>query len=55
MKQLTFQDIVDMNPCGLHHPDKYVPPTWTGTVLDILKLPNVAPPEKLWVAYRILV
>jgi hypothetical protein len=54
MKQLTFQDIVDMGPCSNHSPDKYIPETWKGTILDILQLPNVAPAEKLWVAYRVL-
>jgi hypothetical protein len=54
MRQLTFQDIVDMDPCSKHSPDKYTPKTWKGTILDILKLPNVGPAERLWVAYRVL-
>jgi len=54
MKQLTYQDIVNMDPCQSHYPDKYIPKDWTGTILDILKLPNVAPTEKLWVAYKVL-
>jgi len=54
MKQLTYQDIVNMDPCQSHYPDKYIPITWTGTIIDILRLPNVAPTEKLWVAYKVL-
>jgi len=54
MKQLTYQDIVNMVPCQSHYPDKYIPITWTGTIIDILRLPNVAPTEKLWVAYKVL-
>jgi hypothetical protein len=54
MKQLTFQNILDMNPCSKHTPSKYIPKTWTGTILDILRLKNVAPTEKLWVAYKVL-
>jgi hypothetical protein len=54
MKQITYQDIMNMNPCSSHTPSKYIPVTWTGTILDILKLPNVAPTEKLWVAYKVL-
>ena len=54
MRQITYQDIMSMDPCSSHRPSKYIPVTWTGTILDILKLPNVAPTEKLWVAYRVL-
>ena len=54
MKQLTYQDILDMNPCVQHLPSKYIPETWTGTIIEVLNLPNVAPREKLWVACRVL-
>ena len=54
MKLLTFQDIADMNPRKKHWPSKYIPETWTGTILDVLRLPNVAATEKLWVACRVL-
>lgn len=54
MKLLTFQDIVDMKPCVQHLPSKYIPETWSGTIIDVLSLPNVAPREKLWVARRVL-
>jgi hypothetical protein len=54
MIKLTYQDIVNLNPCSAHHPSKYIPDTWSGTICELLELPNVAPTEKLWVAYRVL-
>jgi hypothetical protein len=54
MKQLTYKDILALNPCRKHHPSKYVSEDWTGTILDVLNATNVAPTEKLWVAYRVL-
>ena len=54
MIKLTFQDICDLNPCSEHHPSKYIPTDWEGTICQLLELPNVAPAEKLWVARRVL-
>jgi hypothetical protein len=51
---LTYQQIVGMGPCAAHHPDKYIPKTWEGTVIDLMDLPNVAATEKLWVLWRVL-
>jgi len=54
MKQITYKDILDMEPCREHHPSKYISKDWSGTILDVLHAPNVAPTEKLWIAYRVL-
>jgi hypothetical protein len=54
MKIITYQDIVNMNPCSAHRPSKYISEDWTGTALDVLDLPNVAPTEKLWVLRKVL-
>ncbi len=51
---LTYQQIVGLEPCDDHHPDKYIPKTWEGTVIDLMDLPNVAVTEKLWVLCLVL-
>jgi hypothetical protein len=47
MKQITYQDIVALDPC--YEPSKYIPETWTGTVVDILDLDAVPANDRLWV------
>ena len=47
MKLLTVADIRSLKPC--YDPATKVPDDWVGTVLDILKLENVEPEDKIWV------
>ncbi len=54
MKLLSFNDILNLQPCKEHHPSKYISTTWTGTAIDVLKLPNVAYSEKIWVARQVI-
>lgn len=51
---LTLADIRAKRPCVEHEPGKYVAETWTGTVADVLRLENVGPAERIWVATRFL-
>jgi hypothetical protein len=43
-----------MNPYKEHYPIIYVTENWTGTILDVLRLPNVATTKRLGIAYRVL-
>jgi hypothetical protein len=52
MKTFTIQDIRALKPCT--DPTKWVPEDWTGTIADILGMPNVRHSDKLWVTLRFL-
>ena len=54
-KLITFADIAALSPCTEHHPSRYIPESWTGTLLDVLTQPNaVAPTERIWVVLQFL-
>lgn len=50
MKQLTIQDIRDLNPC--YSPNKFLPEDWSGDIMDILKLEQVPAKDRIWVVVR---
>lgn len=50
MKTITIEDIRALEPC--YDPGRYLPEDWTGTVLDILKLPDVPVKDKFWAVLR---
>jgi hypothetical protein len=50
MKQITLQEIRDLNPC--YDPAKFLPENWTGTVIDILNVENCPAKDRFWVVLR---
>ena len=52
MKQLTIKDIRDLEPC--YDPAKYIPENWQGTLVDILKIDEWRPQDRLWVVTKLL-
>jgi hypothetical protein len=50
MKQISYADINKLNPC--YSPGDYIPETWSGTSVDILKMTNVQARDRLWVVVR---
>ena len=52
MKQLTIKDIRDLEPC--YDPAKYIPENWQGTLVDILKIDECRPQDRLWVVTKLL-
>lgn len=48
--KISYHDIKQLGPC--YDPIKYLPDTWRGTVIDILKMTNVPAKDRLWVAVR---
>lgn len=48
----TVEDIHKLKPCT--NPTNYVPEGWSGTLVDILGLPNVPHGDKLWVVTKLL-
>jgi hypothetical protein len=44
MKVITYKDIKDLTPC--YDPNKYISDSWAGTLIDILKMKNVAPKDR---------
>ena len=50
MKIFTIQDIRGWQPC--YDPAKVLPEGWSGTVVDILKMENIPPQDRLWVVCR---
>jgi len=47
VKTYTIDDIRALGPC--YDPSRYLPEDWTGTAIDILKMENVPPADRLWV------
>jgi hypothetical protein len=47
---LSYSDIRGWGPC--YDPKKYVPDTWRGTAVDILRLTSVPHADRLWVVLR---
>jgi hypothetical protein len=52
MKKITMKEILALKPCLSSQPLQYAGKNWSGTVLDILKHPDVAPINKIWVVVR---
>ncbi len=50
MKTITYADIKAFGPC--YDPNKHIPETWTGTLVDILKMTGVPAKDKLWAVVR---
>jgi hypothetical protein len=50
MKQITFQEIRELNPC--YDPAKFLSEDWTGTVIDILNVKECPAEDRLWVVLR---
>lgn len=50
MKKISYQEIVDMNPC--YDPIKHIPSNWTGTILDLLLIEFIPVYDVLWVASK---
>lgn len=50
LKYFGIKDILRWGPC--YDPTRYLPETWRGTVIDILKLEQVPPEDRLWVVLR---
>ena len=50
LKTVTIEDIESWEPC--YSPMKYLPEDWTGTAIDILKVTDCPPPDRLWVVCR---
>ena len=50
----TIEDIRNLDPCYDPVTEEILPPDWTGTALDILKIENskVSAEDKLWVVAR---
>jgi hypothetical protein len=48
--KFSMKDVRRFGPC--YDPIKYIPETWNGTVVDVLKMKNVPPQDKLWVVCR---
>ena len=47
MKTLTIADIRNLRPC--HDPIKFLPETWSGTIIDILDIKECSFEDRLWV------
>jgi hypothetical protein len=50
MKQITLQEIRELNPC--YDPAKFLPEDWTGTVVDILNVEDCPAEDRIWVVLR---
>src|SRR5450631_881780 len=50
MKTLTYYDIKALGPC--YDPRQYIPAAYSGTLVDILKLKDPKPADRLWVVVR---
>ncbi len=50
MNTKTIDDIRKLRPC--YDPARYLPEDWTGTALDILKVTECPPQDRLWVVLR---
>jgi hypothetical protein len=50
MNTFTIEDIRNMEPC--YDPGKYLPEDWQGTALDILRVTDCPPQDRLWVVCR---
>ena len=50
--KITVEDVRAKNPC--YDPTKFVSEDWAGTVIDILKMENVKPADRLWITTRFL-
>ena len=50
MKQITYAEIKEFGPC--YDPTRYIPETYLGTAIDILKMINVPAKDRLWVVVR---
>jgi hypothetical protein len=46
----TYEDITSWDPC--YDPLRYIPESWEGNALDILKLTQVPAKDRLWVVLR---
>lgn len=47
MKTLTIADIRNLRPC--YDPIKFLPETWSGTIIDILDIKECSFEDRLWV------
>jgi hypothetical protein len=50
VKTFSINDIRSWQPC--YDPNKYLPETWQGTVLDLLCNDDIPLPDRLWVIMR---
>lgn len=50
MNTFTINDIRKLKPC--YDPTDYLPETWTGTALDILRVTECPAQDRLWVVLR---
>jgi len=50
MKQITLQEIRELNPC--YDPAKFLSEDWTGTVVDILNVEDCPAEDRIWVVLR---
>jgi hypothetical protein len=50
LRYFGIEDIRGFGPC--YDPVKFVPESWRGTAIDILKLDAVPAPDRLWVVLR---
>jgi hypothetical protein len=50
MKMITLDDIREHDPC--YDPLCYVTEDWTGTIADVLRMEDVPPADRVWLATR---
>ncbi len=50
LKTLTIADIRSWSPC--YDPERYLPESWSGTVLDLLSLEDIPAEDRAWVVLR---
>ncbi len=48
--EISYKDINLLCPC--YDPIKYIPETWSGTLVDILKMEEIPAKDRLWVCVR---
>jgi hypothetical protein len=51
-KKITMKQILALKPCESSKPLQYADENWSGTILDVLKHPDVPPVNKIWVVVR---
>lgn len=52
MKKFTISHIRELNPC--YDPSIYLPEDWEGTLVDILRVKDCPPKDRIWVVSGLL-
>jgi membrane protease subunit (stomatin/prohibitin family) len=50
MKTFSIEDIRSWNPC--YDPSRYLPESWSGTVIDLLTVEQIHVDDRVWVVLR---